>query len=106
MALEQLRIFVAVAEREHMTRAAEALNLTQSAVSAAILTLENVYSTALFYRVGRRIELTEAGRLFLDASLMSEARKYGAHFSLSRVAYRVSCRRRRCGTSRARVPSA
>ena len=36
MTLEQLRIFVAVAELEHMTRAAQSLNLTQSATSAAI----------------------------------------------------------------------
>ena len=41
MTLEQLRIFVAVAERQHMTRAAEALNLTQQAVSSAIVALEN-----------------------------------------------------------------
>ncbi|HJO49109.1 MAG TPA: LysR family transcriptional regulator, partial [Sulfitobacter pontiacus] len=40
MTLDQLRIFVAVAEREHMTRAAEALNQTQSATSAAIAALE------------------------------------------------------------------
>ena len=40
MTLEQLRIFVAVAEQEHMTRAAEALHLTQSATSAAIAALE------------------------------------------------------------------
>ena len=40
MTLEQLRIFVGVAEREHMTRAAEALNVTQSAASAAIAALE------------------------------------------------------------------
>ena len=36
MTLEQLRIFIAVAERQHVTRAAAELNLTQSAVSAAI----------------------------------------------------------------------
>ena len=66
MTLEQLRIFVAVAERQHMTRAAEALGLTQQAVSAAVVALENAYATALFHRVGRRIELTEAGKLFLD----------------------------------------
>jgi DNA-binding transcriptional LysR family regulator len=65
MTLEQLRIFVAVAEREHVTRAAADLNLTQSATSAAIAALENRYDARLFDRIGRRIELTEAGRLFL-----------------------------------------
>lgn len=65
MTLEQLRIFVAVAEREHLTRAAQALNLSQSATSAAIAALETSHATQLFDRVGRRIALTEAGRLFL-----------------------------------------
>ncbi|WGD28525.1 LysR family transcriptional regulator [Ancylobacter sp. WKF20] len=65
MTLEQLRIFVAVAEREHLTRAAQALNLTQSATSAAIATLEANHATKLFDRIGRRIALTEAGRLLL-----------------------------------------
>ena len=65
MTLEQLRIFVAVAEHEHMTRAAESLHLTQSATSAAIAALETRYATQLFHRVGRRIELTEIGRAFL-----------------------------------------
>src|SRR5271166_5873830 len=66
MTLEQLRIFVAVAEREHMTRAAEVLRLTQSAVSGAIAALEARHSITLFNRVGRRIELTQDGRIFLE----------------------------------------
>ena len=65
MTLEQLRIFVAVAEHEHVTQAARDLNLTQSATSAAIAALEGRYATKLFDRIGRRIALTEAGRLFL-----------------------------------------
>ncbi|WP_260926158.1 LysR substrate-binding domain-containing protein [Novosphingobium sp. 9] len=65
MTLEQLRIFVAVAEREHMTAAARALNLTQSAVSSAIAALEERHGVKLFHRVGRGITLTEAGQLFL-----------------------------------------
>lgn len=61
---DQLRIFLAVAEREHVTRAAEALNLTQSTVSGAIAALEDRHNVKLFHRVGRRIELTEEGRIF------------------------------------------
>jgi DNA-binding transcriptional LysR family regulator len=65
MTLEQLRVFVVVAEHEHVTQAARDLNLTQSATSAAIAALEGRYATKLFDRIGRRIALTEAGRLFL-----------------------------------------
>lgn len=65
MTLEQLRIFVSVAERQHLTEAAEALGRTQSAVSAAIKALETRHDLALFDRVGRRIRLTMAGEAFL-----------------------------------------
>ena len=65
MTLEQLRVFVAVAERQHVTRAAEALNIAQSAVSASMAALEGRHGAKLFNRVGRRIEPTEAGALFL-----------------------------------------
>jgi len=69
MTLEQLRIFVAVAERQHVTRAAEALNITQSAVSAAIAALEARHDIRLFDRVGRGIVLNDVGR-----ALLAEAR--------------------------------
>lgn len=65
MTLDQLRIFLAVAERCHVTQAAQALNLTQSAVSAAISALEAQHGIKLFDRIGRGIALTEEGRLFL-----------------------------------------
>jgi DNA-binding transcriptional LysR family regulator len=65
MTLDQLRIFAEVAERGHMTRAAEALGMSQSAASAAIATLEASYQVKLFDRVGRGIQLTETGRTFL-----------------------------------------
>ena len=65
MTLDQLRIFVAVAERQHVTHAAEALNLAQSAASHAIASLGERHQTKLFNRVGRHIELTDAGRAFL-----------------------------------------
>ena len=66
MTLEQLRVFVAVAERQHVTHAAEALNIAQSAVSSSIAALEGRHGAKLFHRVGRGIELTEAGALFLS----------------------------------------
>ncbi|MGI4859363.1 MAG: LysR family transcriptional regulator, partial [Janthinobacterium lividum] len=65
MTLEQLRIFVAVAQRSHLTRAAEALSLTPSALSSALRNLEERYGVQLFDRVGRGIALTEPGRTFL-----------------------------------------
>ena len=85
MTLEQLRIFVAVAEREHVTRAAEALRLTQSAVSAAIAALEAHYGVSLFDRVGRRIELNEEGRTFLGEARAVLARAAAAELALSEL---------------------
>lgn len=63
MTLDQLRIFLAVAEHLHFTRAADTLYITQPAVSAAIQSLEGEYKVKLFHRIGRHIEITEAGRL-------------------------------------------
>jgi DNA-binding transcriptional LysR family regulator len=65
MTLEQLRIFVGVAEREHMTAAARALNVTQSAASAAIAALESRHAVKLFHRIGLGIALTETGQMLL-----------------------------------------
>jgi DNA-binding transcriptional LysR family regulator len=81
--LEQLRIFVAVAERQHVTRAAEALNLAQSAASAAIASLETRHGIKLFHRVGRHIELTAGGREFLDEARAVLARAAAAELMLS-----------------------
>ena len=65
MTLDQLRVFVEVAERGHVTRAAEALRMSQSAASVAIAALEDLHQIKLFDRVGRGIQLTEPGRIFL-----------------------------------------
>ena len=66
MTLEQLRIFLAVAEYLHFTKAAEVLYITQPAVSAAIACMETEYGVRLFHRIGRQIDITEAGK-FLQA---------------------------------------
>ena len=85
MTLDQLRIFVAVAERQHMTRAAQALNLAQSAASAAIAALEDRHGTKLFHRVGRGITLTEAGQMFLIEARAVLARADAAELALAEL---------------------
>jgi DNA-binding transcriptional LysR family regulator len=87
MTLEQLRIFIAVAERQHMTRAAEALNLTQSAVSSAITSLEARHRVALFDRVGRNIVLNQAGEAFLAEARGVLARAAAAEAALSDLSH-------------------
>jgi DNA-binding transcriptional LysR family regulator len=86
MTLEQLRIFVAVAERLHMTRAAEALNLTQSAASAAVAALEARYGARLFDRVGRGLILSDAGEAFLPEARAVLARAAAAAQALDDLA--------------------
>ena len=86
MTLEQLRVFVCVAECEHMTRAAQTLNLTQSATSAAIAALEERHGVKLFDRIGRRIALTGAGRAFLAEARAVLARAATAEQTLADLA--------------------
>lgn len=85
MTFEQLAIFVAVAEREHLTKAAAAINLTPSAVSASIRSLEQHYGVELFHRIGRRIELTDAGRIFLEEARKLLARSQSVELILSEL---------------------
>jgi LysR family transcriptional activator of nhaA len=61
-----LRYFWAVAHEASLTRAAEKLNLSQSALSVQIQKLERQLGHPLFERIGRRLALTEAGRIALD----------------------------------------
>lgn len=84
--LDQLRIFIAVAEREHITKAAQAVHRTQSAVSAAIAALEDRHGVKLFDRLGRRIALTSAGRTFLDQARTLIAHSAAAEQALADIA--------------------
>lgn len=60
-----MEYFVALAEQQQFTRAAEATRVSQSGLSAAIRTLEDELQTPLFTRTTRRVELTGAGRALL-----------------------------------------
>jgi len=86
MTLEQLRIFVAVADKQHVTQAARELNLTQSAAGAAIAALEGRYRIKLFDRVGRGIMLTHGGRTFLSEARAVLARAHSAEQALRDIA--------------------
>ena len=66
MEITQLRYFQIVAEYQHITRAAEHLNISQPALSAMISRLENELGVQLFDHKGRSIILNENGQLFLQ----------------------------------------
>lgn len=65
MNLTSLYVFKTAAETEHITNAAEKLNMTQSSVSRTIHNLEEEVGTPLFDRVHKRVVLNECGQILL-----------------------------------------
>ena len=71
MELRQLRYFVEVAQREHISEAAEHLHVAQSAISRQIANLEDELGTPLFERIGRNVKLTPIGKTFLEHAIVA-----------------------------------
>lgn len=69
--LRAVRSFVAAAKYQSFTRAAEALCVTQAAISRQIRELEESLGTSLFVRTGRTVKLTADGSAFFDAAQLS-----------------------------------
>ena len=66
--LNALRGFESAARLGSFSRAAEEQNLTQSAISHQVKALEEFFGQSLFLRVGRSVQLTDAGRDFLETA--------------------------------------
>ena len=68
--LEQIRTFLIVASREHITQAARTLGLSQPAVTQQVQLLERALGVHLLERLGRGVRLTEAGEEIAGACLL------------------------------------
>src|SRR5262249_34508557 len=69
LSLRQFEVFLAVARAKSFRRAAEVLHLSQPALSQHVAELERELSARLFDRLGRRVALTEAGRILEEHAL-------------------------------------
>ncbi|MDI1299359.1 LysR family transcriptional regulator [Methylotenera sp.] len=67
--LRQLEIFVAISRTESVSRAAEALSLSQSATSTSLSELERQFDLQLFDRVGKSLRINETGRQLLPRAV-------------------------------------
>lgn len=68
MTLDQMRYFVTAAQLQNLSKAAEALHISQPSLSRSIARLEEELGTPLFYRQGRRVVLNELGSQFLTSA--------------------------------------
>jgi len=93
MELRHLRYIIAVAEEGHITRAAARLGIQQPPLSRLIKAVEQEIKIQLFHRVPRGVELTDAGRAFLD----------GAHATLANLDRTLESARRTARGEQGRI---
>src|SRR5437868_15479434 len=85
MDINQLEVFLAVAQEKSFSRAAETLHRTQPAVSQAIRRLEAELGESLFDRSSKDGTLTAAGRVLLDVAQQMLNLRHSAHSSLKEL---------------------
>lgn len=85
MEIRQLAHFVAVAEERSFSRAAKRVNIVQSGLSASIKALEQELGIPLLLRTTRRVDLTEAGAVFLAEVRRVETALQGARDAVEAV---------------------
>lgn len=90
MEVQNLRAFVLVAETGSFSVAAETLHLTQPAVSKRVALLEEQLGTSLFDRIGRNVNMTEAGAALLPHALAVQRELEAAERSVRDLAGEVS----------------
>ena len=64
MTLRHMKIFLAVYQTQHITKAAQQLRMTQPAVTRAIQEIESYYGIRLFERINRKLYITQTGTMF------------------------------------------
>lgn len=92
LTLRQLSVFVAVVQHGSTTAAAEALAMSQSAVSAALSDLERALDQQLFDRMAKRLNINETGRQFFPRalSLLDQAHELERFASSTGVQLRIA----------------
>lgn len=94
MDINALRTFLVLADTGSFSRTAEQLHLTQPAISKRIASLETQLGTRLFDRIGKQVQLTEAGRALVPGSQRVLAAMDEARRVLSRIDSQVQGRLR------------
>lgn len=85
MTLRQLEVFLAIAREQSFSRAAARINLSQPTLSEHMAQLEEELGSPLVARLGRRIALTEAGRIFVDYATRVVTTVAGARQAIGEV---------------------
>jgi len=71
MELSQIKYFIIAAQTQNLSKAAQILNVTQSALSKSVSNLEDELGVLLFNRSGKKITLNESGKKFLEHAISS-----------------------------------